>query len=425
MKTPKPTDDIATARRPRKRKWLRIVVVAIAVLVAGLATYRYLTAKPENPSAILANTLNIDPATPDRYLQQMRATNLAILGRQDLVAKARLDSLVERKPDPTAIEAEIKFFRWKDVLPEIAAENQVVMIAENHMSTVTRDWISETLPLFHEAGFTHYCAEAIAESTWALRFRGGANHQTGVYTADPRFGSIIRRALSLNMAVSGYDFRPFGHDTRENYAAEAIKEIAKISGNRIVVHAGHGHVVKYVAENESSMMAARFWEKSGIEPYTIYQITELHDADTRDFLLAQLKLQLGYDYKPVEAFVWQPQFETIKELRKANFDLPMVDMIVLHPPSTVKGPDSRLPTAGHQKQLNGTWVRKQWPVVISVYGEGDSIDVIPLDQVLLMDGESTFNLWVPDDSGYILRAFDANGQLEVTSDRQAERWILK
>ncbi len=100
-------------------------------------------------------------------------------------------------------------------------------------------------------------------------------------------------------------------------------------------------------------------------------------------------------------------------------------MIVLHPPSTAEGPDSRLPTAVHKHQLNGIWTRKQWPVVISVYREGNSIDAIPLDQVLLKDGDSTFNLWVPDDSEYILRAFDAHGQLEIDSDMQAGRWILK
>lgn len=422
MKNPKPIDTTALVRRPRKRKWHWI---ALVVLTGGLVTYRYLTAKPADPSAILANTLNIDPETPNRYLQQTRATNLAILGREDLVVKARLDSFGGRKPDPTAIEAEIKFSRWRDVLPKIAAENRVVMIAENHMSTVTRNWISETLPVFHEAKFTHYCAEAIADSAWVLRFRGGANHQTGIYTADPRFGSAIRRALSLNMAVSGYDFRPFSHDTRENYAAEAIREIANTSGNRIVVHAGHGHVVKYVMDNESSMMAARFWEKSGIEPYTIYQITELHDSDTRDFLLTRLQLQLGDAHDPTDAFVWQPEIETIREFRKANFDIPMVDMIVLHPPSTVKGPDSRSPTARHQKQLNGTWAREQWPVVISVYGKSDPIDLIPLDQVLLVGGESAFNLWVPESSEFIFRAFDARGQLKISSSLKDGQWILK
>ena len=126
-----------------------------------------------------------------------------------------------------------------------------------------------------------------------------------------------------------------------------------------------------------------------------------------------------------DAFVWQPEIETIREFRKANFDIPMVDMIVLHPPSTVKGSDSRSPTARHQKQLNGTWAREQWPVVISVYGKSDPFDAIPLDQVLLVGGESAFNLWGPESSEFIFRAFDARGQLKISSSLKDGQWILK
>lgn len=418
-------NDATPALHPRRRKWLWAGLVAIAVLIAGFISYRYLTVKPANPSEVLAYTMDIDPETPDRYLQQLRAANLAILGRTDLVRKARLDSIWDKKADPSAVKTDIEFANWSDVLSEIAASKRVVMIAENHMSTVTRDWICKTLPVFHDEGFTHYCAEAICEPAFVLKFRGGPNHQTGFYTADPRFGCVIRRALSLDMAVAGYDFRPFGHDTREDYAADVIGKIAEKPNNRIVVHAGPGHVAKYLREDGTSWLASRFWEKSGIEPYTIFQITELHEPVTRDFLLDKIRLQFGDKYNQSDTFVWQPKLETIKEFRKANFDIPLVDMIVLHPPSTAEGPDTRLPTAVHKQQLIGTWTRKQWPVVISVYREGDSMDAIPLDQVLLEDGDSTFNLWVPKESEFILCAFGVHGQLEIDSEMQAGRWIVK
>ncbi len=63
-------------------------------------------------------------------------------------------------------------------------------------------------------------------------------------------------------------------DRREEYqAATLAARFASRPDIRMVVHAGHGHIFKHEVRNVGRYMAARLWEKTGVEPFTIWQLS--------------------------------------------------------------------------------------------------------------------------------------------------------
>ena len=411
---------LATPLR-KKHRWIKRLLWAIAILlmllIIAFVSFRYLTAKPNNPAELLAQTIAIDANTTDNYWMQQRATGLTILGRDDLVRKMDLNSSFQPLPlETNGLQINLEFTDWRTSMAKIAADNRVVVIMEDHLLTETRELIDESLDLFKDAGFKHYAAEAIGELEFLLRWRGHANHQTGVYTADPRFGNLIRSAFDLDFSVSGYDFGPLDHDTREDYAASTLSKIVLAdSNNRLLVHAGPGHLNKYETDSGDRWMAMRLWEKTNIEPATIWQMSDQIGEVEYQWFAAKIKEQLDADGSEFnQPVAWTPTLEQMQQLRAAQFTIPIVDMIVIHPPTKSLGPNSRVRISSrNKKELNGTWSQSIWPVVVCAFRKSDANSAIPLDQVMLLNGESDFQLWIPDsENDFEIRVFDTERQLE-------------
>ena len=145
----------------KRSHWKRILfwatVIFVSLCLAAFIGFRYVTAKPANPAEVLSALLAIDPESSDRMFQQHRASNLAILGRDDLVRSSRIDSgLGPITRDPSKIDFEFKFRPWQPVIDEVAANERLVMISEGHLLSEHREFIAATLPKFAEEGFTHY-----------------------------------------------------------------------------------------------------------------------------------------------------------------------------------------------------------------------------------------------------------------------------
>jgi hypothetical protein len=78
--------------------------------------------------------------------------------------------------------------------------------------------------------------------------------------------------MRLGFEVGGYDLADGNFDRREQYqAATLARQFAARPDIRMVVHAGHGHVFKHDVRNVGRYMAARLWEMTGVEPFTIWQ----------------------------------------------------------------------------------------------------------------------------------------------------------
>lgn len=348
--------------------------------------------------------------------RQELSTALAILGRQREAREIPLrpDAVGHElfgPPDTPDSKPPFVVTPWRDAITKIAAEQRLVLIMEAHTVTEHRAWIEQTLASFRAAGFTHYFAEAIAESGSSLKSRGYPTLRTGVYTRDPRFGNLVRTAIRLDFEVGGYDLADGDFNRREEYqAATLAKRFASRTDSRMVVHAGHGHVFKHEVRNVGRYMAARLWEKTGVEPFTIWQLSNELPNDVYRALVRQI----GPITEPV---VLVPPPRRVTEMLFPESSVqPAVDAIVIHPARLGREPtDRRGAFTGQMTRTPGVWLGNQWPVVVDAIPDGEPDNATALDQVMLRRGETDFELWLPH-TDCTIRVWSLDGPLSVNAN---------
>lgn len=405
----------------RKLDW-RAVLAGAAVLATGAAAWWCLPQGGIPQWRLLRQVTEIEHAGADASHVQMLGWSLAILGRDDEVR--RTDFLPHLKKDtaPLKMDAQkLSIVPWREGIGHIARTHRIVMLMEDHFATRHREMVAATLPIFRATGFTHYAAEAVQEPGQSLMERGHPAVATGLYTADPRFGNLLRSALNLKFTVLGYDFGHSSHEAREEYAATALAHVVNDwPGTRLLVHAGHAHVLKRPTETGQRWLAALLWEETGIEPFTLWQWSDLHDAREYHALLCLLQAQLGDFAEPV--LLMPPP----KDIPGGH--IPDVDAILVHPPDHSMAPAQRTVLfPGTMRQVSGHWLTPKWPVIIAACRHGEPATAIPLDQVMLREREQDFTLWIPSGQDCDLAVFDDHGPLKAiaTSDSGTSRVSLQ
>lgn len=312
---------------------------------------------------------------------------------------------------------------WRRTIEKIASTERIVIIMEAHNATQHREWISQTLPIFHSAGFRHYASEGLGEAGKALKQRGFPVISTGAYVADPRFGNLLRRVIELDFAIHEYEAQlALEIPQREEQQAETLANIiAANPGCKLVIHAGYAHTFKQPVPStgvNSRWMAARLWEKTGIEPYCIYQAHEEYDSPDYPRLV---ELAGATDEPkmliPPPLRLSDPQF--------AGIPAGGIDALVVHPLSNGQPPAERKPAfPSGMTQITGRWLESDWPVVVGAYRTGEPADAIALDQVLLRSGESDFELWIPSEP-HELRVLSTSGLVAIDVERNETEFRLR
>lgn len=395
----------------RRIRWIAVGSVAAIVLVAAVFWHRFSTQHFE-PWQFLAHVVQLEKAGVDPGSLQALGWSLAILGRDDDVRS--LDFFPYFKPPPSTLDAdrlELNAVPWKEGLEKIAADHRIVMIMEDHFASKHREFVGATLPVFKNAGFSNYAAEAISQLDTSLAQRGYPASRTGLYTSDPQFGNALRRALELDFTVLGYDFRPFSHEGREEFAATELAALfSKDAATKLLVHAGHSHVLKYDTDSAGRWLASRLWEKTKIEPFTIWQWSSTHDA--HDYAeIVRVLTERGVSLDEPVLLMPPPPFNC--GLQDPPYGLARVDAIVIHPPDDSVAPDKRTVLFPDSRQrLAGVWTANVWPIVVCAYKKGEPMDAIALDQVMLRQDETRFLLWIPAGVEYEIRVFNVDGILK-------------
>lgn len=291
---------------------------------------------------------------------------------------------------------------------------------EAHNATQHREWIAQTLPIFYKAGFRHYAAEALQEAGDALKTRGYPVQTTGFYVADPRFGNLLRRAIELGYAIHEYESLLVSEiPQREEQQAQTLANIiAANPGCKILIHAGYAHSFKQPVPGVGKWMAARLWEKTGIEPYCIYQSNDEYDSHNYPRLVElagatdEPKMLIPPPFR-----LTNPQF--------AGIPTGAIDALVIHPLSKGKPPAARKPVfRSDMTQISGRWLESEWPIVVGAYRTGEPVDAIALDQVMLRQGESEFELWIPTQP-YELRITSPSGVVDIDVDHDQNKFRIR
>jgi hypothetical protein len=193
----------------------------------------------------------------------------------------------------------------------------------------------------------------------------------------------------------------------EHQAATLAARFASRPDARMLVHAGHGHVFKHEVRNVGRYMSARLWEKTRVEPFTIWQLSNQLASD----VYRRLIQQIGPITEPV--MLVPPPRHVTEALFPESSVQPAVDAIVIHPARLGQEPtDRRGAFTEGMTRVPGTWLGERWPVVIAAIADGEPETAIALDQILLRRGETDFELWLPH-TNYRIRVWGLDGPLRV------------
>ena len=176
------------------------------------------------------------------------------------------------------------------------------------------------------------------------------------------------------------------------------------------------HVFKYETDIGQRWLAALLWEKTGIEPFTIWQWSAMRDAHEYRVVVEAIA-QPGVFNEPV---LVMPPPSTDSGLR----DVPRVDAILVHPPDQSVAPNKRAVLFPDEMQrVSGKWLTRHWPVVIAAFNKGEPTTAIPLDQIMMRESERDFVLWIPKTKDFDIVVFDQNGIRDSSIEHDA--WTVR
>ncbi|MNS42863.1 hypothetical protein D3C72_752550 [compost metagenome] len=164
-------------------------------------------------------------------------------------------------------------------IAEIAKENQVIMLNEDHYYPKHRLLAVELLETLKANGYTYLSLEGF--NITSSEKESTPNYKNGMYTDEPYFAHFIRKAIALGFTVSGHENVDKGIDREMGQAKNILKILEKDSNAKIFVYVGHGHLEK--KHKTRKLMAEYFKELSGINPITINQTVIC--ADTKQELI--------------------------------------------------------------------------------------------------------------------------------------------
>jgi hypothetical protein len=278
---------------------------------------------------------------------------------------------------------------------DLTRDHQVVMINEAHHVPRDRAFATRVALELRKRGFQYLAMETLNVGTTRLMGRGYpvTSEDDGYYSRDPVFGDYIRRALAAGYELVSYEAfdAPDSVDpdvsvaNREEMQAQNLVDrvLRAHPAARILVHVGFGHLRK--SGETPAMMAERFKQKTGIDPFCIDQ-TQFIPAN--DAVAAAL-----YAKAPGEAFV-------LKSRTAANpySESPAVDMMVYHRPTRIlHGRPDWLAMDGYRKPraIPAKLLPKSGRRLIQAFVAGESVDAVPMDQVLVTAGEPPPVLMLP------------------------------
>jgi len=219
-------------------------------------------------SAFLNKNLNHDE---ENYLYQLLSTYQSFFGNTDSAFfyynKAFNKKFVELNlADTNVVSA-------KEKILTLAKTNQIILINEAHSDVRNRNFLRLLLPDLYALDYKILAAEAVSQNDSLLNTRKYSVSETGFYTKEPVFASLINTALATGFTVLGYDYFPdcANCGTSDSYccvnrreegqANNISKIIAENPSKKIIVLGGHDHIYKAVPQKGFKTMAMFLAEK--------------------------------------------------------------------------------------------------------------------------------------------------------------------
>ena len=292
-----------------------------------------------------------------------------------------------------------------DAIIEMAQNHRIVMINEEHRSSLQRAFANQLLKPLREIGFTHLAIETLGEDAELLHDRGYPVLSSGTYLHDPALGDLVRRALALGFTLVPYEADPTvmtpqesdktpldAENRRERAQAENIFErtLNKDPNSRVLVYAGRDHLAEYGGEDWIPMGRV-LKEISGTDPLTINQYAMV-ERSKREFE--------SWEFRAVEREGWLDGPPIVLKSKTGvvwSSDPRAIDMNVFHPRTVLQlGRPVWMSMGGLRQPYMFISPLSGEPILVQAVVVGESDDAIPLDQTVLWPGESTAALFLRD-----------------------------
>ncbi|MDI1303700.1 MAG: hypothetical protein PSX42_02405, partial [bacterium] len=127
-------------------------------------------------------------------------------------------------------------------IAEIAKENQVIMLNEDHYYPKHRLFAMELLETLKAKGYNYLSLEGF--NITSKEKESTPNYRNGLYTSEPYFAHFIRKAIALGFTVAGHENVDKGVDREMGQAKNIIKILEKDPKSKIFVYVGHDHIEK-------------------------------------------------------------------------------------------------------------------------------------------------------------------------------------
>lgn len=330
------------------------------------------------------------------------------------------------KPEPDITASPLDIYAPREaleVIRSVAEREQVVMINEEHDTSLHRAFTARLLPILYKKGFRYFAAETIVDDE--INERGYPVLKSGLYSADPVYGDLVRTAIKLGFKVVPYDLSPKGcknppdnpnycQDVRERGQAQNLYDriLRSDPQAKVLVHVGRTHNRETKLDNWA-LMGWHFKQITGIDPLTIDQ-TQMSErsrpeSETAIFRYAVKK----WNYSEPTVF----QSEKEKYWSESGYDL-----TVFHPRSVyktirptwlqVKG--TRKTSKIDFKKLNLRVGNKQFggtePILVQAFYANESADAVPFDQIILYPNQEVPVLMLPN-GNFRIKAVNKIGKI--------------
>jgi hypothetical protein len=368
-----------------------------------------------NPLAAYAEMLRLEPQYLTskvfaRVYPEVRATYEEFMGEP--LAGVRAMSLPTLRGRIATSERAIPArYKPEDAVAVVAREarkTRLVIYGEEHHLPQTRSLYEALLRALRREGYRYLAAETFEDEVMSPGFRY-ATYGTGVYTKDPVYASAVRTALKLGYELVAYEARgdfPAGDQNyRDRTQAENLKArvFDRDPGAKVFVIAGRAHAAESTASDGWTPMASVLKRLTGIDPLTLYSpaMTERLTREEEDPRYVDATSR-GLVRRPTifadgaggllgsagsfDAYVFFPRTRLVGG-RPDWMAREMGRRRVSVPPALRGGRGLRL---------------------VQVYEEGEPASAVPVDQVLIKEGDGDKALMLPK-GRFWLRTIEEDG----------------
>jgi len=340
---------------------------------------------------------SVPPSDPKSTAGQIYAQLLPSVGREDLHVAAVLPQL---GPEPCALPIE----HTQEAIDEIsqrAEETRILIINEAHDRPLHRHFVQQVALRVQQIGYVVFAAETFSERIEDGQQPRYARWFDGYYSNEPVFGELIGTLKKNGFKLAQYEHRPAdtadeisqydrADQREEGQANNLMRILAEMADDeRLLIHVGYSHAsevpIMSFGGNKLAWMASRLKEKSGVDPLTI---------DQTDCL--------------------SPSGRTVLTAASRRHAPSQFDLVVGHPEIRLHEgrPLWRQENGATKVEIPDGLLSADHRVLVEAREEGQTLDAVPVDRVLIWPGENMHLLLPP--GTYELISFFEGGNARNT-----------